>query len=521
MRVTRTHLLFCFSIFPIVLHFYLLNRTIINFPSWGDDFLFFELIDHAHKDSWFDFIKFLFKPHNQIHLLVFGKVFTLFAYWIFGSLQFKYIILFANLFLLGGISYLLFKYLKSQLNAPWHFFAIMCILFAPSASIDNYQLIGVLQHTGSLSFLTFIAYTTVTQRHHIALLVAVALYPFVSTEGWAMLPLLALYMLLTKHPLKYLLLLMSLIGIIVFGYLLSQYPQPKEANGILHVILQAPMALLAFLGNSAWPISDTYKIPINAMWGFILLFLSLYFIRKNDRWELPTIIWLQVLATGTMISVGRSQGHEISTLILSERFYSYASFAFIATYLLLIPQINKSKLTRNMAIVICTLYLGGSFYYHTKRQTQVQSRLRADLTNVYNSASITSYPASAQQLEAFMNNPYYKINPQELLNLKLENPKKTQILHAQIDIKRKGEIVLKLDKLPEKKSESDQRWLAIQSMTNPDSVFIVPFFSDKVQKPKIFHINSLLLTDIKKKNLWLFTEHRNGETQTEYLGTIK
>lgn len=521
MNRSRINLFLCFAAIPIVLHFYLLNQTIVNFPSWGDDFLFFELIEHAHKDSWAQTLAFLFKPHNQIHLLFFGKAFALLSYWVFGSLQIKYTILTANLVLLGGISFLFFKYLKNQNHGIWHFAGIMCILFAPSASIDNYQLIGVLQHSGSLLFLTFIAYATATRKHTKALLLAVAFYPLVSTEGWAMLPILAVYMLLTKHPLRKIVSVMAALGLGIFAYFLAQHPQPGASNSILNILFQAPIALLTFLGNAAWPISDSFKIQINALLGVLLFVLSIIFVRKNRHLEMPIILWLHVLATGAMICVGRSQGTTISTLILSERFHSYASFALIGTYLLGIPLFNKSSVRRKLIGLTVCLYFTGSYYYFTKGQDAFHNRLRADLTNAYQHASLLSYPAASNQISALMHANYFKVDSNDLLLSNLAIPAEYKALKAYSIENRNGQITLKFNVLPEKKSKEDQRWLAIQSTTHPNSTLLIAFMRDQENKPRVVHVNSLQLTNLKLKNLWLFTQQANGKIETAYLGSIK
>ena len=519
MKPTRNNLFLCFSAIPIVIHFYLLNQTIINFPSWGDDFLFVELIEHYQKDSWRDFWGFLFKPHNQIHILFFGKVFTLFAYLIFGSLQFKYIILLANLLLLG-IATLFYKYLQAQKYNSAHFISMTCILFAPMASIDQYNLIGVLQHTGSLFFLTLIAYLATSRKRSVIMCIVAVFYPLVSTEGWAILPLLTMYMYLTKHPLKKLMLLLCMVGISIFGYFLAQHPQPEESKSVINILFQTPIALLSFLGNTTWPISDSYKIGLNAVWGAILVFLSLYFLRKNKQWEMPGLLWLQILATGAMICIGRSQGNSITTLILSERFYSYASFAMIGTYLLGIPHFNKSSIRLNLILIFSCLYFFGSLYYWTKRQDALHNRLRADLTNAYRSASLLNYPAAPEQIRMLMEAKYFQVDKEALLSCPRENPTKFQALKNYSLEERNGQLSLQIFDIPEKESEAEQRWLAIQSVTNPDSSYLVSFLRDQANKPRLVHINSLQLTKLRGKNIWLYTQKANGTKITQYLGSL-
>jgi hypothetical protein len=522
MKLTRRILFYCLVAIPIVLHFYLLTNTLINFPNWGDDFLFFELIDHFQRDSWTDFVQFLFKPHNSIHLLVLGKIFVLFCYFLFGSLQLKSIIIFANAFLLG-ILFLFYRHVKVEKYPTWHILPITILLFAPSVSIDNYNLIGLIQHSASLLFLTLIAYLTVKRTHSILLILLLVSYPLVSTEGWAMLPLMAVFMFVTKHPLKKTVLVLSVLGIGGFGYLMGHYPQTANSTPMLLTLTQAPLAFLTFLGNAAWRISDTYRIPVNAGLGLVLLLISLWGLRKKimngEPWGFPTIIWQQILATGAMICIGRSQGSSIATLVLSERFYTYASFATMATYLLIIPRLKSSAFNQALILSGSLIYFVGSFYYYHANQSQLRNRLVADLTNAYNLAASTSYHVESGQLTYFMHVPFYQAPPADMLQPRIPRVQKLKLISINLEKQANGTLSFQIDQIPGKISLNENRWLAIQSQSSPDSTFIVPFFLDKENKPKIVHINSLQLQAINQKNLWLYTQMENGQARVSYLGS--
>jgi hypothetical protein len=221
-----------------------------------------------------------------------------------------------------------------------------------------------------------------------------------------------------------------------------------------------------------------------------------------------------------MICIGRSQGNSITTLILSERFYTYASFAMIGTYLLGIPHFNKSNIRLNMILLFSCLYFTGSFYYWTKRQDALHNRLRADLTNAYQSASLLNYPAAPEQIRMLMEAKYFQVDKEALLTYPLESPTKFQALKSYSLDERNGQLSLQLNDIPEKVLEADQRWLAIQSVTNPDSSYLVSFIRDQAKKPRLVHINSLQLTNLRGKNIWLYTQKANGTKLTQYLGSL-
>ncbi len=524
MKLSRKLILICFVIAPIVIHFCFLTSTIINFPTWGDDFLFFELIEHLQKDSSWGFIQFLFKPHNYIHLVVFGKLLVLMEYFILESLQLKWIIIYANLLLLG-ISFTFYRYLKIQQYSLEYLIPIVCFLFAPFASIDNYNLIGVVTHTASLLFLTLIANLVAKRRQSLTLLLLLGIYPLVATEGWGMLPLMGIYMFITHHPMKKSVLVMSVFALAGLGYLIIQQPTSTASSSFVQLLIQSPLALLTFLGNIAWPLSDTYKIAINTTIGGSLLIISLWSMwnNRNNRstWEFPVIIWLQVLLTGTMICIGRSQGSTIATLVLSERFYSYSSFAGIACYLMLVPIMKRSAKNKMFIIISSMIYYLGSCYYFFSNQSQLRNRLLADLTNAYQQSASTSYPVESSPLRSMVHAPFYKVLSGDLLSLQI--PKNSLFKPIQVIIEKHsiGQFSLKFPAIPEKNSPREQRWLAIQSITHPDSTFFVAFVSDKAHKPKIIRINSLQLTDLNQKNFWLYSKSEDGQEKAIYLGSLK
>lgn len=521
MKLTRNHLFLCLAAIPVVLHFYLVSSTIVNFPTWGDDFLFFELIEHLKKDSLPDFVAFLFKPHNHIHLLVFGKLFVLLGYVILGSLQLKWIIIAANLMLLG-ITFTLYRFLKSQSFSTAYLIPITCLLFAPYANIDNYNLIGVVQHTGSIGCLVSIAYLVTQKRHSILLLILLAAYPLISTEGWAMLPFIALYMWITNHPLKKYVIVMGITAIGGLAYLVGQQPTPSNKTPLLDTLTQAPIALLTFLGNAAWPITDTYKIGLNASLGGLLVLLSIWAIRRKidspSKWEFPLIIWLQLTLTGAMIVLGRSQGDSISTLILSERFHSYANLALVSTFLLIIPNLEK-RTSKWICISICLLYFFGSSAFFNPNK--LHCRLRADLSNAYFQSACTSYPMPSAQIHSFIHAPFYQVNSDELLKIPLPKPSKIREIELEIEKKNAGAFSVRIKSIPNKENGDDSRWIIIQSALNPANQLILPFHADKANRPKILEVNSMQLADLSHKNLWLYTIQANNTSRLAYLGSSK
>jgi hypothetical protein len=120
-----------------------------------------------------------------------------------------------------------------------------------------------------------------------------------------------------------------------------------------------------------------------------------------------------------------------------------------------------------------------------------------------------------------MQTSYFRIDSADLLPCKPAIPAEYKALNTYSIDNINGQISLQINTIPEKKSSDEQRWLAIQSTTNPDSTFLVSFVRDQVNRPRVVHINSLQLSSMKQKNIWLCTQKANGEGETAYLGSIK
>ena len=231
---------------------------------------------------------------------------------------------------------------------------------------------------------------------------------------------------------------------------------------------------------------------------------------------MPILLWLQILATGAMICIGRSQGNSIATLVLSERFFTYGSFALISTYLLLIPHLH----TNRYVFAFSFIYFIGSSYFFNDRQGQLNIRLKTDVTNAFYTSSSTSYPIPSHQLQALLKAPYFNINRTELLPKHPQNTANVTPLNAFQEASPNGRMSLKINDIPEKESRSDQRWLSIQSATNPDSSIVCSFVADKANKQKVVQLNSLQLANLKQKHFWLYTQKTNGLVSVQYLGSL-
>jgi hypothetical protein len=209
-----------------------------------------------------------------------------------------------------------------------------------------------------------------------------------------------------------------------------------------------------------------------------------------------------------MVCLGRG-GENLETLVLSERFYPYSTMALISTYLIVIPYF-KDKVPIGSSII----YFIGSFILFMPEGQQLNSRLQSDITNAIQQDASLSYPVPTSSFRLINDETIFHGEPNDLLAIQLPKVSDDKKIEYTDNL---GELKLQIE---DKNQIRDQRWLVIQSKAKADSIFFAPFFLDKAKKTKIIHFNSLQLTDLRRKNLWLFTKYENGKTQTNYIGAI-
>jgi hypothetical protein len=89
-----------------------------------------------------------------------------------------------------------------------------------------------------------------------------------------------------------------------------------------------------------------------------------------------------------------------------------------------------------------------------------------------------------------------------------------------MEIGTNGRITLKINDIPAKESWSDARWITIQSITNPDSSIVCSLASDQANKQKVLQLNSLQLTNLKQKHVYLYTQKASGHLSVQYIGSL-
>lgn len=397
---------------PATLHFVNLNLLLINFPSFGDDFQYLQLIEFIQNHSFFENVEAIFQPHNQIHRIAYGRLMVLISYFFWGFIDFKWMTILANLQLLA-IAIPIFLYLKKEKHSLWHMIPISFILFSTYGNLDNFGFIGVSQHTGSMLFLVWISYGLLyTENKWWVFFLALA-YPFVSTEGIAFLPLVAFVFWKTKSRLTYYFAGAALIVILIYvsGLSFSEKLQTNSPTILTYII-----AFLSFLGLFMIKISDTFVGLINMSAGILLFFTLLYGIKKGfiRLISFPVLLIVQIIFVGILICVGRSSQGDILSIVNSERFLFYGLISLIGLYLccLSIPFAPKNLvLFTGLAITFFAL----SYFYSVDTLENMRLRLRSDVTNAHHNAPFSSYSIAPLDYELINHRSYFSLPKSEII----------------------------------------------------------------------------------------------------------
>ena len=399
---------------PAILHFVKLNHLLINFPSFGDDFQYLQLVEFIQHHSFFENVEAIFQPHNQIHRIAYGRLIMLISYCFIGFIDFKWMTILANLQLLA-IAIPIFLYLKKEKHSLWHMVPISFILFSSYGNLDNFGFIGVSQHTGSILFLVWISYGLMYAENKWWVLLLAFVYPFVSTEGLAFLPIVAFVLWKIKSTLSYYFAGAALLVILIY---VSGLPFSEKTQANNPPILTYLMAFSSFLGLFMIKVSDTYVGLINMATGILVCLLVAFAILKEQKRfiSFPTLLMAQVMIVGILICIGRSSQGDLVSIVNSERFLFYGLISLIGLYLccLSIPFVSKNLIMfTGLAITYFTL----SYFYSVDTLENMHLRLRSDVNNAHHNAPFSSYSIAPLDYELINQRNYYRLPKDEIISL--------------------------------------------------------------------------------------------------------
>jgi hypothetical protein len=488
MKQKHAFLILSIACIPAILHAANLYINLINFPSFGDDFQYLQLVEYVQHHSIYENVNAIFQPHNQIHRIAYGRLMMLISYCFWGFIDFKWMTILANLQLLA-IAIPIFLYLKKEKLSLWHMIPISFILFSPYGNLDNFGFIGASQHTGSMLFLVWISYGLMYAENKLWISFLALAYPFVSTEGLAFLPIVALCLWKTRSRLTYYFAGFAAIIILLYVIGLSvSEKSPITSPSILTYLI----AFSSFLGLFMIKVSDTYVGLINMATGILVCLLLAFAMLKGQKRiiSFPTLLMAQVMIVGILICIGRSSQGDLVSIVNSERFLFYGLISLIGLYLccLSIPFVSKNPiLLTGFAITYFTL----SYFYSVDALENMRLRLRSDVTNAHHNAPFSSYSVGPLDYELINHRSYYSLPKNEIITIDTMQLRLTgkPIKIKSMDSLGAGKYRYKLENSLLNENKNKAQFALIYDLKSANKWMISPLLNNKKGREPFFNVH--------------------------------
>ncbi len=347
---------------------------------------YFTDLPHLHgSEFWQRTVEF----HSLIHRIPIARILTAFYAQFQTHFDFKALTIWANISYLT-VLYPLFQLVKREQMNAWHGVMLVGLLFAANGNLDNYALIGVLQHTTAIVFLIWLAYWlshAETRTWGIWLSLA---YPLFSTEGLAFIPIVLLLLIYWKDQRWWVYVLAA--ALVIYGYFWGYAPTPTATSHASTSILLAIKGAMMIAGGAI-----KKHVLIASLMGFIfgvhvLWICWCYHQTKKSIYLFMALILMQIMAVGSMIALGRVNESGDLRVLFSERFSTYGTVYLAITYLALTQSaLYRIKWNTNWLLIPALVWIGLSHYYAIPKLQNLHTRLLADASNAYHFNLNTSY----------------------------------------------------------------------------------------------------------------------------------
>lgn len=315
-----------------ILFFAYINWFSFNFPVQDD----VSLIEFIHaKESGTDLFKQLFRVDND-HANVIPRLITWLNQLLHGSVNFKHLILWNALTLIGCF-YLLFSQFRKLKIALPYFIPVGFILFQPQFfEVSNWAITGL--ENINIIFFVCLSLISIEKNHRKLALLWALLAGFTFGNGIILFVVLAAYLIFTK---RYIGLLECGFGIAIYlSILMPHYSFGQQAKFDLHLGNMTNYAL-GLLGATALDLSGG-NLQIGILFGLLMFcFWAYLFVYKKDQ-GFFAYLFLFIIGTYLIIAIARS-GYDWTTYNIS-RYFLYAPFALICLYAMSLthfPQFRK------------------------------------------------------------------------------------------------------------------------------------------------------------------------------------
>lgn len=360
---------------PIGIYFWVWDYYAINIPKWDDHALKAFLLEYTSADTFFGKIIALFKQHNE-HRISVTRLFALIDYQLFGGLNFKRLMLYGNVLLVGVIA--LWWVLLHKNNKPFYTLIPVPFIWLTLAHYENmYWGMASVQNFGVVTFSLLTFYFGVSRRrsYFVASLVLAAIACLTSGNGLLVLPTMAVVLFLAPRWRRLLVwLAVSAFYLFVYFYTYESSPATPSTSFGVGVFLKGYLYILGSFAES-FPVQN-HQIYCFILGGIMLLValsigstILFRLIRNRYEYDFAKITDLFCLATllfilGTALIVVYSRAGFGLDGLLTSRYKIYSFTLLLISYLYIVIPIRGSFLSPYVSSIVLLNALYSILTYH-------------------------------------------------------------------------------------------------------------------------------------------------------------
>ncbi|MDQ6476925.1 hypothetical protein [Dyadobacter sp. LHD-138] len=360
---------------PVFIYFGAWDYYAINIPKWDDHALKAFIVEYAQAGTWQQKLKAIFKQHNE-HRIALTRFFSWLDFAVFGSLNYRHLMIVGNLLLLCVIP-LWHVLLKNNKKPLFALVPIPFIWLTLAFEENMYWGMASIQNFGVVTLGLWTIYLCVQPKPLLfALSVLVGgLTVATSGNGLLILPICAVLLFISGDRKR--MTIWSVLSLTaIFGYFWT-YTKPETNPDSKASLFQLAKGYMAFLGSFAEsiPVKDHFGACV--FMGVILFLVAVSiastilfriskkkytvkFERITDLFCLGTI--MLILATGLIVVYGRA-GFGMEGLITS-RFKIYSVLLLMVAYLYVVIPIRGSFLSPYITAIVFLAVIFNVFSYH-------------------------------------------------------------------------------------------------------------------------------------------------------------
>lgn len=315
-------------------------------------------------------IKLLFSQHNE-HRIFFVRLFSVLDYYIFGEVNFKYLILVGNFFWLL-IIFLLFKHFQSFRKSYYLFIPVIFILFSPThPSIMTWAMTSIQQYSQILFSLLAIYFfskeinTNYVTTSFLLGIIFLTFSNFTGGGGIALSFTILLMFLISKSFKKFSYVLITSISISYIYFVTLEYNK-MHTNNLFEILInfgRLTKFFFFFIGSLISIKILAFIISITLLNLFLYLSYKRYY--KKNSFLFYSIVYIYI--TASLVSLGRS--HLGADYALSNKYSIYSILLLSIIYISFIHNgyFRKKNLLYAIFLIISISLFSYSLKIHYKK----------------------------------------------------------------------------------------------------------------------------------------------------------